>query len=111
VFHHLQKEAVRKNYIHSMQLQPTAANNSTNEEILLHDLQVHLQKEVDNLPAKCKSVFELSRYEGNSMKEIAAKLDISEKTVENHIGKALRVLKVSLKDFVTSLFLFLSYFV
>jgi RNA polymerase sigma-70 factor (ECF subfamily) len=109
VLHYVQKETVRKNYIHSMQAQTLAVNNTTDGEILLNDLQFHLQKEVDNLPAKCRSVFELSRYEGNSMKEIATKLDISEKTVENHIGKALKILKVSLKDFVTSLFLLFCY--
>jgi RNA polymerase sigma-70 factor (ECF subfamily) len=111
VLHHLQKEAVRSNYMQSMQLHPVSVSNPAEEAVLLNDLQGHLQREVDHLPSKCRSVFELSRYEGQSMKEIAAKLEISEKTVENHIGKALKILKVSLKDFVTTLSLILSYFV
>jgi len=45
------------------------------------------------LPEKCRVVFILRRIEGYSVKEIAEKLDISPKTVENQITKALKVLK------------------
>jgi RNA polymerase sigma-70 factor (ECF subfamily) len=45
---------------------------------------------------KCQEVFVLSREDQFSHKEIAAQLNISSKTVENHIGKALGMLKNSL---------------
>jgi RNA polymerase sigma-70 factor (family 1) len=51
---------------------------------------------VDNLSEKCKVVYKLSREEQLSHKEIAAQLDISTKTVENHLNKALRQLRTSL---------------
>ena len=51
---------------------------------------------VDNLSAKCKVVYKLSREEQLSHKEIASQLDISTKTVENHLNKALRQLRISL---------------
>jgi RNA polymerase sigma-70 factor (ECF subfamily) len=111
VLRHLQKEAVKSNYMQSMKLYTVSVSNPAEEAVLLSDLQSRLQREVDNLPAKCRSVFELSRYEGQSMKEIAVKLEISEKTVENHIGKALKILKVSLKDFVTTLSVIITYLV
>lgn len=51
---------------------------------------------VNNLSEKCKVVYKLSREEQLSHKEIASKLDISPKTVENHLNKALRQLRISL---------------
>ena len=51
---------------------------------------------VDNLSEKCKVVYKLSREEQLSHKEIASQLDISTKTVENHINKALHQLRTSL---------------
>jgi RNA polymerase sigma-70 factor (ECF subfamily) len=49
--------------------------------------------EVEKLPEKCKVIFKFSRNDGMSVKMIAKKLDISPKTVENQLNKALRQLK------------------
>jgi RNA polymerase sigma factor (sigma-70 family) len=54
---------------------------------------VILRNEIEKLPAQCKKVFKLSRFENFKYREIAKTLDISEKTVENHIGNALKVLR------------------
>lgn len=51
---------------------------------------------VDKLSTKCKVVYKLSREEQLSHKQIASQLDISPKTVENHLNKALRQLRISL---------------
>jgi RNA polymerase sigma-70 factor (family 1) len=51
---------------------------------------------VDKLSTKCKVVYKMSREEQLSHKEIANQLDISTKTVENHLNKALRQLRTSL---------------
>lgn len=62
------------------------------------ELKVKIQRAIDSLPPKCRTVFLLSRHEELSYKEIAAKLGISIKTVENQMGKALRVMREHLKD-------------
>ena len=62
------------------------------------ELQVKIKNAIDSLPPKCRTVFLLSRHEELSYKEIAAKLEISVKTVENQMGKALRVMRMHLKD-------------
>ena len=52
------------------------------------------------LPEKCRQVFELSRFEGLKYEQIAEKLDISIKTVEGQMSKALRLLRDHLQDFL-----------
>lgn len=54
--------------------------------------------EIDQLPPRCSEIFKLSRIEGLKYQEIAEHLEISVKTVEVQMGKALRVLRDKLKD-------------
>jgi RNA polymerase sigma-70 factor (ECF subfamily) len=62
------------------------------------EYRVLLGKAIDSLPPKCREVFLLSRISDMSYKEIAAALGISQKTVENQLGKALKILRAFLKD-------------
>lgn len=58
-----------------------------------NEMIVILRNEIEKLPAQCKKVFKLSRFENFKYREIALELNISEKTVENHIGNALKILR------------------
>jgi len=81
---------------------PEQTDLRTPDEGLLHgDLKHHYQHALQALPVQCRAVFQLSRQEGLTYPEIAKELDISVKTVENHMGKALRVLREQLHDFLT----------
>ncbi|RKR82935.1 RNA polymerase sigma-70 factor (ECF subfamily) [Mucilaginibacter gracilis] len=73
-------------------------DNSTVDQIFARDLAKYLQKLVDNLPGKCKSVYELSRLEHKSHKEISRLLNISEKTVQGHLTKALQIIRSRMTD-------------
>ncbi len=68
------------------------------------DLQSQIDKTIDELPEKCRQVFVLNRFEDMSYKEIAEQLDISKKTVEAHISKALKSLRIGLKKFLIIIF-------
>jgi RNA polymerase sigma-70 factor (ECF subfamily) len=59
-----------------------------------------IKTEVDKLPQKCRLVFICSRNEGMSIKQIADEFNISPKTVENHLNKALNHLRVAIKTIV-----------
>lgn len=63
------------------------------------DLQNAINAAIDGLPKKCKAVFMLSRFENLSHKEIAAKLDISTKTIENQITKALKIIRKAVEQY------------
>ena len=67
-----------------------------------------LDKGVDDLPEKCRKIFELSRRENLSHKEIADRLGISLRTVENQISIALKRLRVTVSDFLAVALLLLS---
>jgi len=99
-----QKERVHHQYEQTAALAP-AYGNTTEDEVFFHDLQEVIEQEINKLPEKCREVFQLSRHDNLSGKEISLKLHVSEKTVENHIGKALRLLRLNLKDFITSVVL------
>lgn len=70
--------------------------NSTEEWLEFEELKSRLQILVSNLPEKCRLVYQLSREQGFSQKEIAKECSISEKTVEAHLGKALKSLRTGL---------------
>ena len=71
------------------------------EDILLHnELHSQIHKVIDELPPRCRMVFQLSRFEELSYQEIADQMGISIKTVEHQMGKALRVLREQLKVFL-----------
>ncbi len=63
-----------------------------------NQLKEALSEAIDKLPEKCKEVFLLSRNDGLSQKEISKKLGIGIKTIETHIGNALKKIKKSLND-------------
>lgn len=72
----------------------------------LNDLQERIRQAIDKLPTERRKVFVLNRYDELSYKEVADKLNISVKTVENQIGKALKFLREELKDYLPVLMFF-----
>lgn len=71
--------------------------NKTENDIILNDLKSRIDKQVAKLPPKRKEIYLLSREKGLSYKEIAEKLNISEKTIESHIRLALKSLRAALR--------------
>ena len=72
---------------------------TTQQELEAEDLQKLINESIDKLPEKCRLVFTLSRFEEMTYQQIADELNISIKTVENQISKALKYLRIALNDF------------
>ncbi len=87
----------------NMTLHGQQFDDVTQEQLAFNELQEELAKYVKQLPEKCRLVFKLSREDGYSQKQIAETLQISEKTVEAHLGKAFRILRSKLSTFLTTL--------
>ncbi|HEY0668639.1 MAG TPA: sigma-70 family RNA polymerase sigma factor, partial [Sphingobacteriaceae bacterium] len=71
---------------------------------LTKELEDQAKKAIEKLPEKCKEVFKLSRFEHLKNKEIAQRLNISQKTVERQMTIALERLRKYLKHSIYSLF-------
>ncbi|MBI4501882.1 MAG: RNA polymerase sigma-70 factor [Gemmatimonadetes bacterium] len=72
---------------------PTTAHG----ELVEREMEDALRAAIAGLPERCREVFELSRVHGLKYAEIATVLHISIKSVETHIGRALRTLRERLK--------------
>ena len=81
------------------------SSDNTSNLLVTNELQARIDKAMMVLPEKCREVFHLSRSEQLSYKEIAKQMDISPKTVENQVGKALRIMREELKDYLPLLIL------
>ncbi|MCH2080891.1 MAG: RNA polymerase sigma-70 factor [Saprospiraceae bacterium] len=68
------------------------------QQVEAKEMEQMINAAIDSLPERCRIVFALSRFEEMSYQEIADKLNISIKTVENQISKALKVLRIKLKN-------------
>lgn len=75
-------------------------NDTTGNGAELLDLKEKLQQALNDLPEKCRTVFQMSRFEELKYQEIADKLSISIKTVEAQMGKALKILRLKLADYL-----------
>mgnify|MGYP000403610787 CR=1 FL=1 len=76
-------------------------DNEEEGEVVLaegFDVSDRINEEIARLPKQQREVFCLSRYENLKYKEIAETMNLSVKTVENHIGRALKTLRKNLSD-------------
>jgi RNA polymerase sigma-70 factor, ECF subfamily len=73
------------------------------KSILEFEVKERIQNVLEELPPKCSQVFNESRFNGLSNKDIAEKYGISLKAVEKHISKALKLFREEFKDLITVL--------
>ena len=74
------------------------------------ELKSKIDKAMNSLPEKCRMVFEMSRFQKMKYREIAEELDISQKTVEAHMSKAMKILREALKGYFIWVLLFYDFF-
>jgi RNA polymerase sigma-70 factor (ECF subfamily) len=93
IYNYLKRKAIRARFIESEINKGESQSNLTYEQVFFHDLEKSINSIVETLPAQQQKIFRLSRYEGLTHKEIARKLDLSVRTVENHIYRTLKLIK------------------
>jgi RNA polymerase sigma-70 factor, ECF subfamily len=71
----------------------------------IKELQQRIDAALLELPEQCRTVFQMSRFEDLTYRGIADKLGISLKTVEKQMGKALRLMRIKLAEFLPVLLL------
>lgn len=80
------------------------------EALFSNEVQELLEKSLARLPEKSSRIFLMSRYEGKNYQAIAKEMNISVKSVEFHISKALAALRKDLKDYLPSLLFVFDFF-
>lgn len=100
---HIRHQKVKRDYQLSVVKESARMQEAPVSRLEVKEIQQRLRSGLAKLPEACRTVFQLSRFEHLSYKEIASQLGISIKTVENQMGKALRILRVELKDYLVTL--------
>lgn len=72
------------------------------QQLVANDLEKEVNTAMGHLPKECKRIFELSRFEGLKYQEIAQRLNISIKTVETQMSRALTKLRLELRQHLTT---------
>lgn len=89
----IHQRSTRKNTLSFLAFSTEKARNTTIDKITEKELRSAVEKGIQNLPEKMQYIFNLSRKQHLSHKEIANQLSISDKTVKKQIGNAIRLIK------------------
>lgn len=98
-----------KHQTYAMQQQQNSHEHSAGEKLAGRELEQQIRQALNDLPEQCRTIFQLSRYEELKYREIADQLGLSIKTVEAQMGKALRLLRLRLADFLAIILTILLY--
>lgn len=105
----LKHETVKAKFVKEKMYAMQNENESAGKKIQATELEAKLKEALRELPEQCRTIFQLSRFEDLKYREIASQLGIAEKTVENQMGKALKLLRLKLVDFLTLIIAIISF--
>jgi len=96
----IKHKKIEETYKSQSQHDPIAKQQNLEDEIHASELENSIREAIDQLPMQRRKVFIMSRYDGLKYREIAEELNISNNTVENHMGKALKFMKEKLAHYL-----------
>ena len=96
---HLKHLKVRSRYSDFVMNHESELHSDVEEKLDFSELQEKVHELMQSLPEQCQRIFRMSRFEGKKQREIAEELGISIKTVENQMGRALKVMREGLKGY------------
>ena len=95
----LRKKVSENQYIEYLKsIQTASIQNNTTTEIEFTELRDRADQIIEQLPSRQKQIFKLNREKGHTYREIALILNISQNTVESHMGRALKTIRKKLGD-------------
>lgn len=97
---HLKHKKVRQAYDHYASKQQVYEKSSASSKVQLSELQQKISEALNCLPQQCRTIFQMSRFREMKYQEIADELGISVKTVEAQMGKALKVMRKELAEYL-----------
>lgn len=107
----LKHEKIKQKHIGEELAIGERTHESVIQSVFSSELEKQIYKAMEKLPEQCRLVFKLSRFEELKYAEIAEQLGISIKTVENQMGKALKIMREQLKDYLPLLIIMMQGFI
>ncbi len=101
VINHFKSLLIKEKYINSLKEKNFETEDAAATKFLVDDLNLIINKAIHELPEKTQMIFNLSRSENYSVKQISESMHLSEKAVEYHITKSLARLRLHLKEIVS----------
>jgi RNA polymerase sigma-70 factor, ECF subfamily len=98
IYNYLKKKTINARFIESQMHKDEIHSNLTYEQVLFHDLERSINAIFETLPSQQQKIFRLNRDEGLTHLEIATRLDLSVRTVENQMYRALKTIRTILKE-------------
>ncbi len=95
---YLNQRSIQDKHLKSIDLERVDEDN-LESEISSVELQYRIHQVIEELPARCRKIFKMNRLEGIKNEEIATQLNLSKRTVETQISKALKILRKRLSDY------------
>ena len=92
---------VKEKYLKNLKNQYSETEDTSATNLLLHELNSIIEKAIRELPEKTQIIFNLSRTENYTVKQISESMHLSEKAVEYHITKSLKQLRFHLKEIIS----------
>jgi RNA polymerase sigma-70 factor, ECF subfamily len=103
----IKHEKVKQEFAKDHQYVSETSRPVVDEKMISNELESKIYEAMRTLPEQCRLVFQLSRFEELKYQEIANQLEISVKTVENQMGKALKMMRLHLKEYLVLVLLFI----
>ncbi len=100
----IKQQKVRRDYAQS-EVQ-NHHDHAVSDPLQEKELQQKIEEAVSLLPEQCAKIFRMSRFEQLKYQEIADKLGLSIKTIENQMGKALKLMRENLREYLPVLIFF-----
>jgi RNA polymerase sigma-70 factor (ECF subfamily) len=97
-FNYLKHKAIHQAYSGYFSVAENDHDNHTEKELLFNELKENIENILDSMPDQQSRIFRMSRFDGYNNKEIATRLGISVRTVENQIYRALQILREKLSQ-------------
>jgi len=96
----LKHSQIRRDHHASMYLDKKNEEAFVEDKLQQTELEYKIHSIIKTLPEQCRRIFEKSRFEGITNQEIADELNLSKRTVETQISKALKILRKNLAGYL-----------
>ncbi|MDR1761882.1 MAG: RNA polymerase sigma-70 factor [Bacteroidales bacterium] len=97
----IKQHSIRSEHNEHYAYEKNTLSNNAESTVLMNELEQQIEIAMNNMPPRCREVFTMSRRHHLSYAEIAKNLNISTNTVETQIVKALKLLRIGLKEYLT----------